>query len=358
LIYGRDRLLGAEINVFPTTRGDFRADVTLVGLNWLVAGHYRMILPQIGVLTVRPGRRALSFLTEHTAAMQYGGIKVLPGEIFVNGFDTVHHRTGHDHNSGSISLPDEQLSAAIEAVAGCNPPKNLQNCIIRPSPALMSRLLKLHKMVGQLAHDAPDILDQPETSRALEQHLTHLLVRCVAEGAGTETTTSARRHQAIVARFEQFLAENPDRPLYLTEICAGIGVAERTLRACCEDHLGMGPIRYLTLRRMHLVRRALLKADATNTTVPGIVADHGFWELGRFAVAYRVLFGESPSETLRHPRREAAIYLRCPSLCDANACSLPAEVPPTLVAAVSGRSARRSRSVQLDRRPLVQTQAR
>jgi AraC-like DNA-binding protein len=52
----------------------------------------------------------------------------------------------------------------------------------------------------------------------------------------------------------EFLEAHPHRPLYLTEICAAIGVSERTLRASCERHLGMGPIRYLTLRRMHLVR--------------------------------------------------------------------------------------------------------
>jgi AraC-like DNA-binding protein len=66
-------------------------------------------------------------------------------------------------------------------------------------------------------------------------------------------------------------------------------------------HLGMGPIRYLTLRRMHLVRQALLRADASKATVTRIVTDHGFWELGSFSVAYRALFGESPSETLRRP---------------------------------------------------------
>jgi transcriptional regulator GlxA family with amidase domain len=85
----------------------------------------------------------------------------------------------------------------------------------------------------------------------------------------------------------------------LTEICASIEVSERTLRACCEEHLGMGPIRYLTLRRMHLARRALFRADPSTSTVTRIATDHGFWELGRFSVAYRTLFGESPSETLR-----------------------------------------------------------
>jgi AraC-like DNA-binding protein len=94
---------------------------------------------------------------------------------------------------------------------------------------------------------------------------------------------------------------NPDRPIYLAEICAAIGAAERTLRASCEEHLGMGPIRYLTLRRMHQVRRALLHSDPSKATVTRIVTNHGFWELGRFSVAYRMLFGESPSKTLRQP---------------------------------------------------------
>jgi len=124
-----------------------------------------------------------------------------------------------------------------------------------------------------------------------------------------KATTGGRRHDVIVARFEEFLTANPDRSLYLTEICAAIGVAERTLRASCEEHLGMGPIRFLTLRRMHLARRALLRADPSRSTVTGIVTDHGFWELGRFSVGYRALFGESPSETLRRPAEQTAAEL-------------------------------------------------
>ena len=61
----------------------------------------------------------------------------------------------------------------------------------------------------------------------------------------------------------------------------------------------MGPTRYLWLRRMHLARRALRMADPAATTVTEVATSYGFWELGRFSVAYRSLFGQSPSASLR-----------------------------------------------------------
>jgi transcriptional regulator GlxA family with amidase domain len=177
----------------------------------------------------------------------------------------------------------------------------------------MSRLLKLHEMVGQIAKTTPDLLTLPEVARSLEQELIHLMIRCLTEGAASGMTTGGRRHDTIVARFEEFLEANPDTPLYLTEICAAIGVAERTLRVACEEHLGMGPIRYLSLRRMHLVRRALLRADPSTATVTRLATDHGFWELGRFSVTYKALFDESPSESLRRPPDDLRISLSRPS---------------------------------------------
>ena len=79
----------------------------------------------------------------------------------------------------------------------------------------------------------------------------------------------------------------------------------------------MGPIRFLNLRRMHLAHRALLRADPSKSTVTRTVADHGFWELGRFSVAYRALFGESPSETLRRPEEQLEVHPSRPSLLEA-----------------------------------------
>jgi Helix-turn-helix domain len=64
----------------------------------------------------------------------------------------------------------------------------------------------------------------------------------------------------------------------------------------------MGPIRYLTLYRMHQVRNALLFADASNTNVTRVAMEYGFCELGRFSVAYRSFFYEWPCETLSRAR--------------------------------------------------------
>ncbi|HEX3441462.1 MAG TPA: helix-turn-helix transcriptional regulator [Pseudolabrys sp.] len=118
--------------------------------------------------------------------------------------------------------------------------------------------------------------------------------------AGIPLLNDAGGHQpAVITRLEELLSANCDRPLHMSEICAATGVSERTLRQFCRKHLGMAPVRYLWLRRMQFARAALMRADPATATVTEIATSHGFWELGRFSVAYRTLFGESPSASLR-----------------------------------------------------------
>ena len=305
----------ADVELFPTAKGSFHAEVTQIGINRLLINQVRMSLPAVNSVAVKHGRKSIGFLTEsNTAPLWHCGLEVLLGDIVVQRFDVAHQRWGADFHYGAMSLPNDDLDAAVETILGRELPASSHERIIRPDSTLMLRLLKLHKSVVQLAHDAPDILELPAVRRALEGELIHVIVRCLAESAAVGSTAGCRRHDAVIARFEEFLEANPDQPLYLTEICAAIGVAERTLRASCEEHLGMGPIRFLTLRRMHLVHRALRRADPSKSTVTAIVTDHGFWELGRFAVAYRALFGASPSETLQRPAEQLEVHPTRPLL--------------------------------------------
>jgi AraC-like DNA-binding protein len=292
----------ADVELFPTAKGKFHAEITQVGMNRIWMHRIHISLPEINTVAAKPGSRSVGFLTEcNSSSLLDCGLEVRPGDMVINRSDAVHQRSDADFHYGTVSLPFDDLAAAAEAIVGRELPETPYKSTIRPPSALMLRLLNLHKSIGQLAHKTPDILEFPEVSRALETELTHILVRCLAEGHSLEPTAGDCRQNRMLTRFVEFLKANPHRPLYLTEICTAIGVPERTLRASCEEHLGMGPNRYLTLRRMHLVRRALLHSDPSTATVTQIVTGHGFWELGRFSVAYRMLFGESPSETLRQP---------------------------------------------------------
>jgi transcriptional regulator GlxA family with amidase domain len=101
-----------------------------------------------------------------------------------------------------------------------------------------------------------------------------------------------------MARFEATLATHDNRKLGARELCAAIGVSERTLERCCVEVLGMSPSSYARLRRLNLVRSALRRADPAITRVSELARRYGFSELGRFAVTYRTVFGETPSTTL------------------------------------------------------------
>jgi transcriptional regulator GlxA family with amidase domain len=132
----------------------------------------------------------------------------------------------------------------------------------------------------------------------LEQALIEAMVGCLDYREVHPNSLAQGQRAIVVRRFRRGLEENPEQALYIPEICKAIRVPGRTLRMCCQEHLGMGPKHYLLLRRMHLARHALRMAAPDATTVTDVATQYGFWQLGRFAVEYQSLFGESPSVTL------------------------------------------------------------
>jgi AraC-like DNA-binding protein len=303
----------ADLEVLPTTKGSFHAELTQICLDRLWMQRARESLPRICVGAIRPGRRVIGFLTDaNLPAIRHRGMEVGYGDIIVNTEDLMHRQTESKCDWGSMSLTLDDFDAAYKAIVGNEYPAMPLTHLVRPGSALMSRLLNVHERVGRMARTNPDVLASSEAARALEQELIHLMIRCLSEGVPLKRTAGAHRRDRILALFEDYLAANGGRALYLPEVCAAIGVAERTLRGACEEHFGMGPIRYLTLRRMHLVRRVLLRSDPSETSVTRVATNHGFWELGRFSVIYRTLFGEMPSESLRKPPNQHRIFVGRP----------------------------------------------
>jgi AraC-like DNA-binding protein len=121
------------------------------------------------------------------------------------------------------------------------------------------------------------------------------LAEVKVEGARRQGVPNAAR---IVRGAEDFL-ESARQAVQIEDICEALNISRRTLYRAFHDLLDVSPKAYLRLKNMSAARARLLDAGNRPTTVTQVALDQGFWELGRFSGAYRAMFGESPSETLR-----------------------------------------------------------
>jgi AraC-like DNA-binding protein len=284
-------------------RGRFAAKLVRIDLKNLSMGQFSESLPRVAHVEVLTGRANISFLTQPGPSLVTSGLEVHQADILHRGtaHDYFQQSTGGAHFS-SVSLPVEELVSIGAAIAGCDLTPPADALALTPPPPARATLQRLHAAAGALAKDAPAVIANPAAAHGIEQALIGATVACFSVGEGREDRSALRQHAMIMRRFHRATEEHPDQALYVPELCKTIGASERTLRACCQEHLGMSPKRYLLLRRMHLARRALQQSTSGATTVTEIATRYGFWQFGRFAGEYKSLFGELPSATLAHTR--------------------------------------------------------
>jgi AraC-like DNA-binding protein len=286
-----------------TERGNFTAKLTRINLHRLWMQRFSESLPRISHVAGWGGRAVFVFRAQFGPRLLRSGIELAPNSILRHSEgESYYHRSCGVASYASMSLPVADMASAGAAIAGIDLTPPPMASLVTASPSAMAKLQRLHAAVGDLAEKNPELIAHPEVARGLEQALIEALVRCLDNGAVDEDRAALRRHTLILRRFHQLVEKNADQPIYITELCKAIGVSDRTLRVCCEEQLGINPKRYLTLRRMHLARRALRDGAPAATTVTEIATQFGFWQFGRFAGEYKSLFGETPSATLSRRR--------------------------------------------------------
>ncbi len=259
-------------------------------------------LPRILRVDVLPGRAYIMLQTQPGPAMLWGGVEITyDGLVQFQGGSSYSFRTTGPSRWATMSLPLEGAQSALAAIAGRDLIPSLRSAKVAPPARRLARLRRLHGAAGELARLTPDTLANAETTRGLEQALVESWAACLDTDNVAEDTSARRRHTAIMRRFHAVIEANVGEALYVPDICRAANVPRRTLNAICHEALGMGPKRYLVLRRMHLARKALLGAEPASATVTDIATGLGFFDLGRFAAEYRGLFGEASSATLRAP---------------------------------------------------------
>ncbi|MDH4981543.1 helix-turn-helix domain-containing protein [Hyphomicrobium sp. D-2] len=291
----------AQVQAAVLKPGQFDGELTRIDFRrlWLQRGAES--LARSVHISIPKTRAPIFFLTDlRQQPSCINGIEFKPGELLFWGRESEQYqRTDGAIRWGAMSLAPDELERAARTVLGREMPVPQETNVLRPQRRAMARLGALHQIAGTLARSAPEIIAHAEVAKALEQAMVHAMLLAIDTSEKKAPVAGYKDRRAILEGLEGFIARHSGRPLYIMDLCNELGAPERTVRRVFKEQFGLSPIRYLWLRRMYQVNRALQLADPMQTSVTTIAMEHGFGELGRFATVYRQLFGEAPSTTLR-----------------------------------------------------------
>lgn len=167
----------------------------------------------------------------------------------------------------------------------------------RAAPGIRALVSRSVERVVARVSKAEAVVGEP----ALQQ-LQFEMVEPFLWGIMFDDHRDAERHAlssaAIVRKVENWVDGQSPATIQIADLCRALHLSRRTLQRAFTATLGIGPARYLTLKRLAAVRAELRRSDPSFIKVTDTAIKYGFWELGRFAQDYRRMFGERPSETL------------------------------------------------------------
>lgn len=175
--------------------------------------------------------------------------------------------------------------------------------LLKPPPHATRRFASLVHRFLAATESEPQLVDH---EAALDSYRQELLSATRELFSGQRSATSPyNRWRRLTQSALDVARSRPHELLSVSELARRTGAPERTLRTAFHRSYGVSPNQYLRIHRLCQARRLLLVSDPDETTVTQVAFGLGFWDLGRFAGAYRTLFGERPSETLRQRARRS-----------------------------------------------------
>jgi AraC-like DNA-binding protein len=144
------------------------------------------------------------------------------------------------------------------------------------------------------------ISDYSENDIAIQELEDDLLESFLylAENSPVTTKLTLLPSDKTLRHVEDYICAHLDAAITRDELADLTGVSIRSLSRAFEEKYGLGPMAFVRQRRLDACYAQLLGSDRDATSVTEVAMSYGFWHLGKFAIAYKETFGESPSETL------------------------------------------------------------
>ncbi|WNV77048.1 AraC family transcriptional regulator [Geodermatophilus sp. DSM 44513] len=213
--------------------------------------------------------------------------------------------TWEDGNAQLIVRVDRQaLEAQLYRLLGRPPakPLRLATSLDTTTRAARSWLSTVELLRADL--DGPGGLRHPVLQTQAERLVMSQLLAAIPHSSSAELAAiggdGTPPVPRVIRRADQLITGHCREPLTVEDVAEAVGLSVRSLQEGFRRHLDTTPTARLREARLAGVRAELAACDPARTTVSRVAADWGLHHLGRFALAYRERFGESPSDTLRN----------------------------------------------------------
>jgi AraC family ethanolamine operon transcriptional activator len=194
----------------------------------------------------------------------------------------------------------------IESLSGAALGAGSSTTVAAPGETWTRRVLERVEWILAAAANYPHCLANAHRLESLADQLLAAVATMSAgptdADLGTRSTRANRRIAVRVAR--DLIHSKLSEPLRLSELCKHARLKIRSLEYGFKEVTGLTPVAYIRSLRLNAARRALQhEGSAPRRTISEIAMDAGFWHLGQFAADYKLLFGETPSQTRRRLAR-------------------------------------------------------
>ena len=138
-----------------------------------------------------------------------------------------------------------------------------------------------------------------QAMRILCEQLLRLLADSSEDARPLPSPAGAQRRLALVMAARDMAADPFNHLLSVDDLCQRLHLTPRTLHNHFLGTVGSSPADFLRAVRLNACRRKLRQPAASPLRVQEVAAQWGFFHMGRFSQAYKDLFDELPSQTLR-----------------------------------------------------------
>jgi len=148
--------------------------------------------------------------------------------------------------------------------------------------------------ISYLINEFPKLTIKPEYDK-IESEILHQLFDCMEL---VPLVKKRKKFQTKIVR--DILDENITNDIDISTLTSELNIKSSQLHNAFKKEYGVSPKKYLQTLRYNAIRKVLLLSDPNSVTIAEVASKYKISHMSHFSVQYKNIFGETPSQTLRH----------------------------------------------------------